>query len=335
MTSPPLIGIDVGGTKVAGIAVVGTDVVAELRRPLHDGDLAGQVIAVARELAEQAGARPGAIGIAVPGQVDAERGVIELAVNLGVRDLPIGALVADALGVPSAVEHDARAVARWLADDDPAGRSLAYVSVGTGISAGVTVDGTVLRGAAGLAGEIGHLVADPAGVRCACGLVGCLETVASGPAIALSARRAVADGKPSVLSSSPTSEDVYRAAGEGDLLASAVVTRAATHLAAALRGLALAYGVGRIVIGGGVAQAGPAFADPLLAAVARERATSTLVARALGADAIEVIDDSRPIGALGAVALARRLVAGAAMPADVPYANPNQPAGAGGEVGTR
>jgi glucokinase len=335
MTAPLLIGVDVGGTKVAGIAVMGSDVVAELRRPLHDGDLAGQVIAVVRGLGERGETSPAAIGIAAPGQIDAERGVIELAVNLGVRDLAIGALVADALGVPTAVEHDARAVARWLADDDPAGRSLAYVSVGTGISAGVAVDGTVLRGAAGLAGEIGHLVADPAGDRCACGLVGCLETVASGPAVSRSARRAIAEGRPSALPPSPTSEDVYRAAGEGDPLAGIVVEHAAIHLAAALRGLALAYGVGRIVIGGGVAHAGRAFADPLLAAVARERAISPLVARALDADAIEVINDGRPIGALGAVALARRLIAGAAVPADVPYARSNQPAEAGGEVGTR
>lgn len=335
MNAPLLIGIDVGGTKVAGIAVAGGDVIAEVRRSLQDGDLAGQVIAVGRDIADRAGTNPAAVGIAVPGQVDADRGVIELAVNLGVRDLAIGALVSEALGAPSAVEHDARAVARWLADDDPSGSSLAYVSVGTGISAGVAVDGTVMRGAAGLAGEIGHLVADPSGDRCACGLIGCLETVASGPAVARSAMRAIAEGAPSALPPAPTSDDVYRAAGEGDRLACAVVEDAATHLAAAVRGLALAYGVGRIVIGGGVAQAGLAFADPLRAAVERERARSALVARALDPRTIEIIDDGRPIGALGAVALARRLVAGSAPAPAVPQPIRNRPAEAGGEVGTR
>ncbi len=323
MSGPLLVGIDVGGTKLAGIAVDGERVVAQVHRPLSQADVAGQVVEVARDLAGPLGGRPDAIGIAVPGQVDTRRGIVELAVNLGVRDLPLGSLVADALDAPTAVEHDARAVAGWLVDEggDPAPVTLAYLSVGTGISAGVVVDGVVLRGTAGLAGEIGHVVADPSGERCACGLAGCLETVASGPSVARAARRLVASGAASSLPADPTSEQVFRAAGNGDALACDVVDRATTHLAAAIRGLALAYGIGRIVVGGGVARAGRAFAEPLLAAVERERAASGLVERALRDVPIEVLEDDRPIGALGAVALARRHISDSAP--------------GGGEVGTR
>jgi glucokinase len=316
MNGPALIGIDVGGTKIAGVVVIGDQAVDELRRPLDGGDLGDQVVAMVRELAARSGARPAAIGIAAPGQVDPDRGVIEMAVNLGVRDLPIARLVTDALGVPSAVEHDARAVALLLAEEPSMPARLAYVSVGTGISAGVMVDGALVRGNAGLAGEIGHVVADPAGERCACGLIGCLETVASGPAVARAAARALAGGAPSTLAPDATSIDVYRAATAGDPLACAVVESAAAHLAAAIRGLALTFGLDRVVVGGGVAQAGPTFSAPLIAAIELERAGSRLVARALAESAIEVLGDSRPIGALGAVTVARRLAAVAAGPSE-------------------
>ena len=322
MNGPLLVGIDVGGTKLEGVATADGTVVAELRRPLLDGDVAGQVVDVARDLAGHVGGAPDAIGVAVPGQVDSRRGVVALAVNLDLRDLPLGALVSDALGAPTAIEHDARAVASWLAGEgSDVGGGLAFLSVGTGISAGIVVDGRLLRGDAGLAGEIGHLVADPAGGSCACGLTGCLETVASGPSVARAAARLVDGAAATTLPAAPTSEEVYQAAAAGDRIACEVVERAATHLAAAVRGIALAYGITTIVVGGGVARAGRPFADPLLAAVERERAASGLVARALRDVTIEVLDDERPVGALGAVALARRLV--------------DERASGGGEVGTR
>lgn len=321
MTEPALIGIDVGGTKVAGVMVTDGRPIDEVRRPLDARDLGGQVVAMVRELASRSGLPPSAVGIAAPGQVDAVGGVIQIAVNLGIRELSIARLVTDAIGVPSAVEHDARAVALWLGTEPESPARFAYVSVGTGISAGVLLDGALVCGAAGLAGEIGHVVADPAGERCACGLLGCLETIASGPAVARAAVRAAADGAASTLPAGATSVDVYRAAAAGDPVACTVIEIAAAHLAAAIRGLVLMFGLDRVVVGGGVAQAGLAFSEPLRAAVERERAASGLVARAIGETTIEVLSDGRPIGALGAVAVARRLAA--------------RRAGPDGEVGAR
>ena len=308
MNDGAVVGIDVGGTKLAGVVVAGGSILRQLRRPLTGRPLADQVIGLARELATGGDNRPTAVGVAVPGQVSAG-GVIDLAVNLGARDLPMGALVSHALGLPCDVEHDARAVAAWLAAAEGDHADLAYVSVGTGISVGVVVDGRLLRGSNGLAGEIGHQLADPAGDRCACGLPGCLEVLASGPAIARQMARASGDARPPGTTADLSTADVYAAAAAGDPVAREVIERAATHLAAAVRGVALAYGSRRVAIGGGVTRAGAAFRTPLLAALARERAASALVARALPLAAVEVIDDDRPIGALAAAAVAHRHVA--------------------------
>lgn len=305
MTGPLVLGVDVGGTKLAGVALDGSRIVAERRVALGTGPLVAQVVALARELLRGDHAGPlAAIGVAVPGQVNAETGVIEMAVNLEARDLPIGPMVSSELGAPCFVEHDARAVAAWLSDAGTE-KSLAYLSVGTGVSAGVVLEGRLLRGADGLAGEVGHLVADPAGPQCACGLGGCLEAIASGPAVARAAAEAMASGASSSMPASPTTADVYRAAAEGDPTACSVVERASGHLAAAIRGLALSFGVTRVVVGGGVTHAGDAFAQPLRAAFERERSASALVARALRPDALELLDPGRPVGALGAAAVAR------------------------------
>lgn len=305
MTHPLVIGIDVGGTKIAGVAVQDTEIVATAVRPLNAAALDVQVIELARELEASAGP-VGAIGVAVPGQVDVRTGVIEMAVNLAAIHLPIGRLVGAALGVPCFVEHDARAVAAWLARQPGAPTDLAYLSVGTGISAGVVIGGRLVRGADGLAGEVGHLLADPAGPMCGCGLVGCLEAIASGPAIARAAALELADGVESALPVEPQPADVYRAADAGDPLARRLIERAALHLAAAVRGLALSFGVSRVVVGGGVTRAGTAFSVPLFEAIDRERAGSTLARRALLPNQLEVLDGDRPLGALGASAVARQ-----------------------------
>lgn len=308
MTEPLIVGIDVGGTKLAGAAFVGQAIVAERRCVLDGTPLQDQIIRLATDLVAAVGRPAAAIGIAVPGQVDVRSGVIELAVNLDAAGLPIGAIVTAELGVPCFVEHDARAVASWLVHRPGSPQDLAYLSIGTGISAGVVLGGELLRGSDGLAGEVGHLIADPKGPRCACGLTGCLEAIASGPAVARAAAEGLASGSASTLEPEPTTEAVYRAAAAGDALACAVVGRAATHLAAAVRGLALGYGVSRVVIGGGVTHAGDAFAGPLQAALDRERSASSLARRALPDDMLEILAEDRPLGALGAAAVARRSV---------------------------
>src|ERR671910_811353 len=117
----------------------------------------------------------------VPGLVDARSGTVKHAVNLGVDGewLPVGQLLADLVGVPVLVENDVNAatlgaVALSGADD------VVYLSIGTGLAAGLVLEGRLRRGEHGAAGEIGHVPVDPQGVVCQCGQRGCLETIASG-----------------------------------------------------------------------------------------------------------------------------------------------------------
>ena len=217
-------------------------------------------------------------------------------------------------GSPSSIEHDARAAALWLSEQTANGSaqgpaSVAFLAIGTGISAGVVLSGTLLRGDNDVAGEIGHVTADLGGVICACGLRGCLETIAAGPGIGRQADEALAAGRTSVLSQPSSAADVFRASAGGDELAIEIVDRVAGHLARAIRSLALTLGVKRIVIGGGVAAAGPALLEPIRAQIARERAVSPLVEAALGDATLELLSPTEAPAARGVAAIARRRIA--------------------------
>jgi len=182
---------------------------------------------------------------------------------------------------------------------------VAFLAIGTGISAGVVLDGAVLRGDNSFAGEVGHVVADPDGVLCACGLHGCLETIAAGPAIGRQAGEAVAAGRSTVLSADSGAADVFRAGSAGDEVALEITDRVADHLARAIRSLVLTLGVKRIVIGGGVAAAGPALLESIQSRIARERAASPLVEAAMGDATVELLSPLEAPGARGAAAIAR------------------------------
>jgi len=313
-------GIDVGGTKTAYVVTDADDrVLLHGVAPTDTSRLADQLgglirDAVARCAADN-GARVAAVGVAVPGHVEPDTGTIRLAVNLGGNsdgsEMHLGPMLADSVGLPCYVEHDARAAASWIEssgvrDDVPP--DLAYLSVGTGISAGIVLDGRVLRGANGLAGEVGHVSADPRDGRCACGLVGCLEQVTAGPAIARMAREAVASGRQSTLGPDATPTDVFRAAEAGDPLAAELAVTVAERLARAIRSLVLTLGVSYVVIGGGVAGAGEALLRPVLEAIDRERAASPLVEAAFADTRVVILSPSVEAGARGAAAIARRRV---------------------------
>jgi predicted NBD/HSP70 family sugar kinase len=307
-------GVDVGGTKTSIVVVDDLDrivyehVTATDRTSLV-GQIAGLVDDAGRELRQDIVA----VGVAIPGHVDVVDGSVRTAVNLGVSHLPLGTMLRRELGIPVFVEHDARAAAIWLsaqaADGSPQARaSVAFLAIGTGISAGIVLDGVLLRGDNGLAGEVGHAVADPDGGVCACGLRGCLETIAAGPAIGRQADEAVAAGRRTVLSPRSTAADVFRASSAGDEVAIEITDRVADHLALAIRSLALTLGVKRVVIGGGVAAAGSALLEPIQSRIARERAASPLVEAALGDATVELLSPTEAPGARGAAAIARHRI---------------------------
>jgi glucokinase len=295
--------MDVGGTKIAALLVDGDDgVIASGSARTDSRPLGEQVLAAARAVLD--GQVPAGVGIATPGQVDAAAGTVRMAVNVSVPEVPLASIVAGELGVPAFVEHDTRAAAAWLLSKGD-GDSLTYLSVGTGISAAVAVNGRILRGVSGLAGEIGHVVADPHGPRCVCGLAGCLEAVAAGPAVARQAAAAIDRGERTSLQPGAGPAEVYRAAAEGDRVATRIAAEVGTYLARAVRGIVLAYGVDRVVVGGGLSRAGQPFLSPLLQAIEQERSESALVRHALRQDGLQLLPPNTEAGAWGAVVIAR------------------------------
>lgn len=307
------VGIDVGGTKTSCVVTDADDrLLMHEVEPTHADHLAEQLAALAQRavgrIAADASGTIAAVGVAVPGRVETNSGRIALAVNLGGRDLDLGPELERALGIPCFVEHDARAAAIWVNAQDNSAADLAYLAIGTGVSTGIVLNGQVLRGANGLAGEVGHVTADPGGALCACGLRGCLEVGAAGPHIARMARAAVASGRPTTLPAEPTTADVFRAAAAGDALATELAQDVAERLARAIRALVLTLGVNHIVIGGGVAAAGEALLGPVLAAIDAERAASPLVDAAFREATVELLSPQAEAGARGAAHIARERV---------------------------
>lgn len=307
-----VVGIDIGGTKTAVLVCdqIG-NVAARAVAPTAIGspEVVVESIAAAVEatLAE-AGATTAdvaAIGVGVPGRVDPAAGSVTLAVNLGWHDLPLGRRLEERLGIRTILENDVRAAALGLHRRRVFGsvESLAFLAIGTGISAGVVVDGQLHRGATGLAGEIGHVIVDRNGPLCACGLHGCFEAIAAGPAIAKAAHDigiANVDGS--------TAEAVFAAAEAGNERARAVIEGAGTAVGWGIHLLALAYDVERIVIGGGVSHAGEAFMAPVGRELDRFRASSALSDEILRPGLVVLLPPGADAGAWGAVTVARELL---------------------------
>ena len=307
-------GIDVGGTKSLIVVTDDLDrILYEHATPTDASSLVGQIAGLVDDARRELRHDVAAVGVAIPGHVDPEDGSVRMAVNLGITHLALGPMLQAELGVPVFVEHDARAAALWLSGQaaDRSARapaSVAYLAIGTGISAGVVLDGALLRGDNSVAGEVGHVAAEPDGVVCACGLRGCLETIAAGPAIARQAEEARAAGRRTVLGPQASAADVFRASLAGDEVAVEIVDRVAGHLARAIRSLALTLGIRRVVIGGGVAAAGPALLEPIRSRIARECSASPLVEAALGDASVELLSPAETPGARGAAAIARHRI---------------------------
>ena len=249
-----------------------------------------------------------ALGLGVPGRVDPQTGVVRSAVNLGWRELPVGEILSARLGVPCLLENDVRLAAvgvqRYFGSDAP--QNMAYLSIGTGIAAGLILDGRVYRGSHGLAGEIGHMVIEPDGPPCRCGARGCLELLAAGPAIAAMGEEAAEANPHSLLAKERpvTAETVYRAAEKGDEAARAITRRVGGYLALALQQLIVAYDVECIVLGGGVSRNGEAFLRPVLAELACLREGSALAGEMIQPEMIRLLPPDYDAGTWGAVVLA-------------------------------
>lgn len=304
------VGLDIGGTKTAAILVDSQGrTIAEAAQATDtrepDALLAG-TLALIDDLLLAAGetrAAIDAVGAGVPGLIDPQAGTVELAVNLNVTSpYPLAAALCAELDAPVTLENDVRTAAlgahQWV-NEGRVVQSLAYLSVGTGIAAGIVVDGTIYRGANGMAGEIGHLPVELNGPRCSCGGIGCLEAIASGPALAEAATQATAGTGRGQLST----QQAFELAASGDAGASAAVNRASTYLARAIYMLIMTHDVERVVVGGGVSQAGDLFWHPLLTCLDELRRGSPLAEKMLSPEKIILIPASYNPGVHGAVLL--------------------------------
>jgi len=216
-----------------------------------------------------------AIGVCVPGLVEMQSGTCLLAPNLGWRDVPITETLSGVLNVPVFVVNnvDAAIVVETLDGVAQGLGNVVMLWVGRGIGASVMSDGRLLHGGFGLTGEIGHCHVPGATQKCACGKIGCLETLTDGPAIARTAVAAIKAGRETSMGSIPerklSSRDVADAAAEGDELALEILEEAGRTLGLAASWLINLFNPEVLVVGGDVAGAGEPLLGPLREAIAR------------------------------------------------------------------
>ncbi len=237
-----------------------------------------------------------AVGVAAPGPLDHRRGVIHEAPNLpGFREVPLADDLRRLLGRPVFLDRDTVVAAIGEAAHGAARgvRDFVYVTISTGIGGAIVVDGRIVRGASGTAGEIGHWTVDPHGPRCGCGDSGHVEALASGSAIA---RAYGVD----------SAGEVFARARSGEVRASEIVDRAGRALADLAVGLVNVLNPSRIVVGGGVALGEPAFVFDTMRSAVASRAFD-IAARDVRIVPAALGDD---VGLVGALVMARERAAG-------------------------
>ena len=284
----PVVGVDLGGTKIL-TAVVGPDhqILGRSKRPTPAREGGPAILETIVSCVDDSLAEAGlnrediaGIGIGSPGPLDPKTGVITFSANLNVKDWPLGPELSQVIGKPALLQNDVR-VGGYGEFRLGAGRGYKDVLVafvGTGIGGCVIIDGKVLNGATGNAGEIGHVVVKANGPTCGCGRRGCLEALSSKSAIARRVHKAAKRGEVSVLaqkvdkkSGKLKSGDLAHAIAEADPVALKELHRAAHFLGLGLGGLVNLLGPEIIVLGGGVVAAlGTMFLD-LVRDAAREQ----------------------------------------------------------------
>jgi glucokinase len=278
-----IIGIDIGGTKIAGGLVdrtgrlVRSTVVPTLA---HKGFRAsyGQVVLVIDRLLQQAGGRERVLGIGIcsPGPLNPKTGVVINPPNLpGWRNIKLAKMVSSHFGLPAKVENDANAagLAEVLFGAAVGYRDVFYVTVSTGVGTGIIIDKRIYHGKNGVAGEGGHVSIDHRSpYRCGCGTLGCIEALAAGPGMARRARVFLEQehARPSLLREmtrghleqiSPVM--IQEAARKGDRVAKAIIDETGFYLGVWLAGMITLLDPEAIVIGGGVSQIGKRLFDKI------------------------------------------------------------------------
>jgi glucokinase len=302
MTTPPtnFIGINVSGSHVRAALV-----------DEHGSIIEGRIAGVAKELIPQLAAivedlrsLPGsvaAIGVAVPGLVNRQTDRV-----IAPRDLPsnvvedIHGQLMNATGLRVEIENDANAAAygEFRVGAGRGSHNMFYMMIGNGIGGAIVIDGKLFTGTSGFAGEVGHITIDTEGMQCVCGNTGCLETVASAPSIVRRARERLNRDSTSSLSrlalnKTFTAVDVAHQANEGDDFALMMIERTGKYIGTGVASVINLLNIERIVLGGGVMDAGSLILNPIIQEVKRRAFqpcfdATEIVAAKLGYDAAPI-----------------------------------------------
>jgi glucokinase len=309
-----VLGVDVGGTKVAVAAVDGVTP----REPTEEPTLTDTTEAlldgierVVQRVVDKVG-EPEAIGVGVPSQIDYSTGRVEMSVNIPLSGVPLRDELSGRFGVPVFVDNDANcaalAEAHILGEDD-----LVMLTLGTGVGGGIVTGGKTFRGAHGLGAELGHFTINPDGPPCPgnCPNRGCIEAYCSGQALERDATELATDKPDSRLASAigddgkVSGRELVEAAEEGDPDALFVFDNFARMLGVAIAGYINVFEPDRLTIGGGLSRASHLFLDRAVQE-ANARALPALIKRSK----IALAEGGADAGVIGAAVLAAQEVAG-------------------------
>ncbi|MBS1868171.1 MAG: ROK family protein [Actinobacteria bacterium] len=284
-----VIGVDLGGTKLlAGVVDGEWGVHHRVHRAVH-GLTQHELLDAAVEAVEEARAATThevvAVGFGIPCLIDQRRGMATMAVNLPLRDVPFRDLMAERLGLPVEVDNDANvaALAEWRAGAARGASDVVLLTIGTGIGGGLVLGGAPYRGAIGAGAELGHITIDVDGPPCQghCPNNGCLETLASGTALAREGRRIAGEQPDSALGRAladgraVTGALITELAHDGDTAAVEALTLIGTRLGVGIASYLNIFNPDVVVIGGGVIAAGELLLAPARAEAVR-RALPTM-----------------------------------------------------------
>ncbi|MFC5407055.1 ROK family protein [Cohnella soli] len=304
-------GVDLGGTKILIVLMdEGGNKLREAETATKASEGAdaviGRIVALLQQLIGP-GDRLASIGVATAGTLNADEGIVALASNLGWKDVPLGKKLEESFGVPTSLENDANAAAygEWAVGAGKGSQDCVYITVSTGIGAGIVSGGKLLRGRDNSAGELGHITLDWNGPKCPCGNVGCVELYASGTAIGRAGQR-LAEERPdeakallSLAAGEPiTSRHISAAAAAGDEAALALLSEAGRALGTGLVSIIHMANPEVIVLGGGASAIG----EPLLAPMRKAIADLGIASMA---DGVRIIapELGKEAGAIGAALL--------------------------------
>lgn len=271
MESLAAIGVDLGGTnlKVGLVDSLGRILASRSyptqgeKGPDHFVNAVGNL--VESLLGESKTRRESIVGAGVgsPGPLDLKRGVLLKTANLSWTNVPLRDLLASRLQMPVFVENDANAAAfgEYWCGREAGHRNMVLLTLGTGVGAGIVLDGQVLHGHFDNAGELGHMIVAPNGLLCGCGQRGCLEAYASASAVARRHRQAVESAEASSLGNDVSSKGIAEAARTGDKLCHRLWDEACFYLAVACINIQHAYNPEVVLLGGGMADAGDFLLD--------------------------------------------------------------------------